>query len=205
MVTCPTLDLEFLHGWPACGIDEAGRGPWAGPVVAACVLWRDPRQIPHGLHDSKQLSKLKRDRLFPLIQDAAFVGVGLCDAEEIDQLNILNATKLAMTRAFEQIDRPIAVALVDGNQPPVLACQTIGIVKGDSLSLSIAAASIIAKVTRDQMMEQLAIDYPQYGWERNAGYGTAEHQQALKQFGVTAHHRRSYAPIRTILHESEAA
>ncbi len=195
----PTLELELQYEWPVCGIDEAGRGPWAGPVIAAAVLWRELTHIPDGLNDSKQLSKTKREHLFPLIHDCAFVGVGICDAAEIDALNILQATKLAMRRAVEQIPHPIAVALVDGNQPPALPCKTICVVKGDSLSLSIAAASVVAKVTRDRIMTQLAQEYPHYGWERNAGYGTAEHQSALKQHGVTHYHRKSYAPIRSLL------
>lgn len=201
----PTLAMEQQHDWPVCGIDEAGRGPWAGPVVAAAIIWHDLGYIPSGLNDSKQLSRSRREFLFPLIMEHADVGIGICEASDIDRLNILQATKLAMQRACEALRTRPAVALVDGNQPPALPCQTICVIKGDSLSLSIAAASVIAKVTRDRLMESLAQQFPQYGWERNAGYGTAEHQHALRQHGVTPHHRRSYAPIRALLTQEAAA
>lgn len=188
---------------PVAGIDEAGRGPWAGPVVAAAVIL-DPARLPAGITDSKQLSKARREGLHPAILAAAEVGVGRASAEEIDRLNILRATYLAMQRAVAALPRAPAAALVDGNRAPALACPCRTLVKGDALSLSIAAASIVAKVTRDREMTRLAAEHPAYGWERNAGYGTAEHQSALARFGPTVHHRRSFAPIRALLAQETA-
>lgn len=188
------------------GIDEAGRGPWAGPVVAAAVIL-DPATLPPGVHDSKQIKAHKREALFEAIQSCALAtGVGIAGVEEIDTLNILEATKLAMCRATEALAIAPQFALVDGNQlPRNLPCPAKAIIDGDALSLSIAAASIIAKVTRDRIMHTLAQQHPHYGWDRNAGYGTKQHQEALARYGVTAHHRRSFAPIRRLLEQSEQA
>ncbi|MDX2073391.1 MAG: ribonuclease HII [Alphaproteobacteria bacterium] len=194
----PNFEYEQQHAGLVAGIDEAGRGPWAGPVVAAAVIL-DVKNIPQGIDDSKKLSAAKREALFDFIMQHAQVGVGLASVDEIDQLNILGATKLAMQRALTALPVRADVALVDGNQPPKLPCTAISIIKGDSKSLSIAAASIIAKVTRDRMMCELAREFPHYGWEKNAGYGTALHQKGLAEFGVTPHHRRSFAPIRELL------
>lgn len=180
---------------PVAGIDEAGRGPWAGPVVAAAVIL-DPDNVPTGIADSKALKAARREALLPAIEAAAEVGVGQASVAEIDDLNILAATMLAMRRAVAALPRPPALALVDGNRDPGLGCQTRCIVKGDARCPAIAAASIVAKVTRDRIMAGLAAAHPGYGWERNAGYGTAQHRAALARLGVTPHHRRSFAPIR---------
>ncbi len=184
-----------------CGIDEVGRGPLAGPVVASAVVL--PRRLPAALtkylNDSKKVPGARRAELFDIILDCAEVGIGRAEVAEIDSINILQATFLAMARALETIRADHA--LVDGNRPPPLPCPVTCIVEGDSKSFSIAAASIIAKVTRDREMEQLALAHPGYGWERNAGYGTAEHLDALRRLGVTPHHRRSFAPVTKLLVE----
>ncbi len=197
----PDLSFEQARPGVVCGIDEAGRGPLAGPVVAAAVIL--PATLPAilltDLDDSKLLSAKKRDMLFKVIVDTAQVGVGLAEVGEIDRINILKATFLAMKRALDQLQggsrRTVDCALVDGNQRPPLSCEVACIVRGDGRSLSIAAASVVAKVTRDRLMGQLALDYPGYGWQHNAGYGTAEHQAAIRRLGPTPHHRRSFAPI----------
>lgn len=194
----PDFSYEQALQGIVCGIDEAGRGPLAGPVVAAAVILPADTLHPilrEQLNDSKKVSAKKRDRLFDLIQDTAQVGVGLAEAGEIDRINILKATFLAMRRAVDNLGVVVDHALVDGNQIPPLPCKVQCVVKGDGLSLSIAAASIIAKVTRDRIMSTLAARYPGYGWDHNAGYGTAEHRQAIQQLGMTPEHRRSFAPI----------
>ncbi len=195
----PTTHFELAHPAPVCGVDEAGRGPWAGPVVAAAVIWPNLDDIPAGLNDSKKLSATKREMLMELIIAQAHVGVGIASVEEIDATNILAATKLAMQRAVAALPVAPAFALIDGNQPPKLPCPALAIIKGDQQSVSIAAASIIAKVTRDHMMSDYAKTYSGYGFERHAGYGTAAHQRALATLGVTPIHRRSFAPIRALL------
>lgn len=195
----PDFSIERQYTSPVCGIDEAGRGPWAGPVVAAAVIWPQNAPLPVGLDDSKKLKPAIRDRLFDHIMRHCIVGVGQSCVEEIDQTNILAATKLAMQRAFDALPAKPQTALVDGNQPPILPCTTLAIVKGDSLSLSIAAASVIAKVTRDRLMEELSRHYPVYGFERHAGYGTPHHMEALRQHGPCPEHRQSFAPIRKLL------
>lgn len=194
----PDWSHEAMLGGIVAGVDEAGRGPWAGPVTAAAVIL-NPERIPPYLNDSKKLTFEAREALFGVIMASAQVGVGHASVDEIDALNILEATKLAMARAVEQLSPSPCVALVDGNRAPKLPCRTVTLVGGDSLSLSIAAASIIAKVTRDRIMCELAVEHPGYGWERNAGYGTAMHQDALARLGVTRHHRRSFRPIRELL------
>ena len=186
------------------GVDEAGRGPWAGPVVAgAAVLSRAdlPDALLAGLDDSKKLTAKRRLAMFQLLEawEGATIGVGIADRAEIDELNILQATLLAMTRAVKNLARRPDYILVDGNQIPKLTIPALAIKKGDGISLSIAAASVVAKVTRDRMMENLAQDYPEYGWERNAGYGTAQHRAALDRLGVSPHHRRSFRPVRELL------
>ena len=180
-----------------CGIDEAGRGPWAGPVVAAAVVL-DPGKIPRGLNDSKKLSEARREALFEPIMAAARVGVGIAEVDRIDRDNILQATLWAMAEALAQIDG-VALALVDGNRAPQLPCPVQTIVEGDAKSLSIAAASIIAKVTRDRIMLGHDQTYPGYGFARHKGYGTALHQEALRRHGVTPLHRTSFAPIAALL------
>lgn len=202
-------DFLLERAWAArgykiiCGVDEAGRGPWAGPVVAAAVILDEQTLSPElrdGIDDSKKLKAGKREDLFGRLSEDVHIGIGLADVEEIDRLNILRATMLAMKRAVDDLPRSPELALVDGNRMPDLgAIVAECVIKGDGKSLSIAAASIAAKVTRDQIMKGLAEAYPGYGWERNAGYGTAEHQAALQRLGVTPAHRKSYAPIRKIL------
>lgn len=195
----PDFSREAGYAGYASGVDEAGRGPWAGSVVAAMVIL-DKANLPTGINDSKQLSRAKREKLFTSIMESAVsVGIGICTPAEIDQHNILGATKLAMLRAYEGMKVKPGIAFVDGNQLPHLPCEMEAIVDGDALCISIAAASIIAKVTRDRQMEELAKEFPHYGWERNAGYGTREHQAALAAHGVTPQHRRSFAPIRKLL------
>ncbi len=185
------------------GIDEAGRGPWAGPVVAAAVIFaHDNDKIPAGIDDSKKLSPQRRKIVYQQIIAQTKWSVGIASVEEIDKLNILAATKLAMRRAVESLPLKPDVALVDGNSAPGLDCETITIIGGDRKSLSIAAASIIAKVTRDEIMHLLALEFPNYGWEKNSGYGTALHQKGLDEFGITPYHRRSFAPIRKLLTEN---
>lgn len=194
----PDFSLEDAAGGLVAGIDEAGRGPWAGPVVAAAVIL-ERTAVPPGLDDSKALSARKRAALFHSIIETSHVGVGRAEVADIDRLNILGAALLAMARAVEDLGMRPDLALVDGNRPPSLACPVQCVVKGDARSLSVAAASIVAKVTRDGIMAELAGRYPGYGWERNAGYGTCEHRAALERLGVTPHHRKSFAPIIKIL------
>lgn len=198
-----SFELENSFSDPVCGLDEAGRGPLAGPVVAACVYIPEAarKESFWGLvNDSKKLTEKKRDALFDLIIAHTLYGIAQASVEEIDQINILQASLLAMKRAFDEMSKTAPagkwVALVDGNQKPKnMSCQIQTVVKGDSISLSIAAASILAKVTRDRMMQELCAQYPMYGWSRNAGYGTALHLVALRDHGVTGHHRKTFAPV----------
>jgi ribonuclease HII len=198
----PDFSLEKEAGGCVAGIDEAGRGPWAGPVVAVAVVL-DPETLPRSLSlaldDSKKLSRRTRETLFDALRRCARAGVGLAEVGEIDTVNILAATMLAMRRAVENLGVEPDLALIDGNRAPKLRCPARCVVGGDGRSLSIAAASIVAKVTRDRIMADLARRFPGYGWERNAGYGTAEHRQALERLGVTPHHRRSFKPVINIL------
>jgi ribonuclease HII len=195
----PDFAIEDQHPAPVAGVDEAGRGPWAGPVVAAAVIL-EPADLPDGLDDSKKLSARRRDALFDQIVGHALVGTGIATVEEIDRLNIARANDLAMTRALAALPVRPAFVLIDGKWlPPDLTVAATAVIGGDALSLSIAAASIVAKVTRDRIMADLATENPGYGWERNAGYGTAEHRRALQTLGVTPHHRRSFRPIHNML------
>jgi ribonuclease HII len=192
-------------GLTACGIDEAGRGPWAGPVVAAAVIL-DPKHIPAGLNDSKKLTEARREAMFPAILAAARVGIGEASVTEIDSLNILKATFLAMARAVQSLPNAPQIALVDGNRAPPLSIRVQTVIGGDAKCLSIAAASIIAKVTRDRMMRELGHLHPGYGFAAHKGYGTAAHTAALLRLGPCAVHRRSFAPIAklTIRGESDS-
>src|SRR5262245_38569378 len=194
--------LKTLAG-PICGVDEAGRGPLAGPVVAAAVIL-DRKRVPKGLNDSKQLDEETREELFPqILEMAVAVGVGEASVGEIDLVNIRQATHLAMARAVRALAIPAEFALVDGNDAPALPCKCDTLVGGDGRSLSIAAASIVAKVTRDRLMIRLHDEHPGYNWCSNKGYGTPEHYSGLKLHGVTVHHRRSFAPIRDMLSGGE--
>jgi ribonuclease HII len=194
----PDLALETAAGGLVAGIDEVGRGPWAGPVVAAAVIL-DPARLSAGLarriDDSKRLSPAARLAVIEALPGCARIGIGAAAVREIADGNILAATFLAMGRAVMRLGVLPDLALVDGNRLPDLPCPARAVVKGDGTSLSIAAASIVAKVTRDRLMARLAGRYPGFGWERNAGYGTAEHRAALARLGVTPHHRRTFAPI----------
>ncbi len=179
-----------------CGVDEAGRGPLAGPVIAAAVIL-DPTRLDAlaGIDDSKRLTKTRREKFYTIIAENAETGLGCAEVEEIDRLNILGATMLAMERAVNALSRVPDHALIDGNRAPRLKCVARTVIGGDGLSLSIAAASVIAKVTRDRLMASLAQKHPGYGWERNAGYGTREHMEALARLGPSPQHRTSFAPI----------
>jgi ribonuclease HII len=183
------------------GVDEVGRGPLAGPVTAAAVRL-DPARIPDGLADSKTLSLGRREALHDAILACAEVSIAHASVDEIDTLNILRASHLAMERAIHGLSTKADHALIDGNMiPKSLTCSAEAIVKGDARCLSIAAASIVAKVTRDRIMVDLAQQHPGYGWEVNAGYPTPAHLQALLDFGITPHHRRSFKPVHNILYQ----
>lgn len=196
------LSFESMERGLIAGVDEVGRGPFAGPVVAAAVIL-DRDNIPAGIHDSKKVPRAKRETLYEQIIETALVGIGEATVEEIDRLNILEASLLAMRRAIDALPYRPDVALIDGNRDPRLDIRSRLIVGGDARCLSIAAASIVAKVTRDRKMCELARQFPHYGWEKNAGYGTAEHLKGLRLHGVTPQHRRSFAPIRKLLSEDQ--
>ncbi|MBX3563040.1 MAG: ribonuclease HII [Sphingomonas sp.] len=193
-------DLKFerkyqrSHGGPVAGVDEAGRGPLAGPVVAAAVVL-DPKCIPEGIDDSKALTAGKRERLCAELLACARVGLGIATVEEIDSLNILWATMLAMHRAVDALGFVPAMVLVDGNRCPRWPHTSQWVIGGDALCLSIAAASIVAKHRRDCMMAELDALHPGYGWASNKGYAAKVHQEALRTLGPTPHHRKSFAPV----------
>lgn len=185
-------ELYPRYGTAVCGIDEAGRGPLCGPVCAAAVILPEGAELP-GINDSKKLSEKKREELYPLILERAVaVGIGSAYAEEIDRINILQATFLAMRRAVENLSVPASYALVDGNRLPGLEIPAECVVRGDATVISIAAASVVAKVTRDRRMCELARQYPQYGLEQHKGYPTKEHYQRIKQYGIAPFYRRSF-------------
>jgi len=185
------------------GVDEVGRGPIAGPVTAAAVIL-DPACIPEGLNDSKKLSEKRREALCALLMDCAQVSVAHATVAEIDDINILRAAHLAMERAIAGLEHAPDMALIDGNLiPRGLTLPARAIIKGDAASLSIAAASIVAKTRRDQLMRDLAQQFPGYGWERNAGYPSKSHKAALLNLGVTPHHRRSFKPVHNILYQEK--
>jgi len=189
--------LKTMPG-PVAGVDEAGRGPLAGPVVAAAVIL-DRKRIPRGLNDSKQMTAEAREAAFVKIMQCAVVGVGEASVDEIDLINIRQATHLAMARAVRSLSVAAQFALVDGNDAPALPCRCDTLVDGDARSVSIAAASIVAKVTRDRIMQSLHEEFPNYGWFTNKGYGTEEHLLALNRLGPCVHHRRSFAAVYEIL------
>lgn len=205
--TTPTFDYEYAaqqRGFlRIAGLDEVGRGPLAGPVVAAAAVL-DPDNIPDGLNDSKKLSAKRRDVLFDELMDCADISIAEASVAEIDEHNILRASHIAMVRALGGLKSPAEFVLIDGNMiPRGLNTPSATLVKGDAKSLSIAAASIVAKVWRDRLMVDLAQQHPGYGWERNAGYPTKEHKAGLKSHGVTPHHRRSFAPVHNILYQDK--
>ena len=197
-----TFELESveraLHGGPVAGVDEAGRGPLAGPVVAAAVVL-DPHFIPDGIADSKAITAEQRREVYQHIIATAQVGIGVAEVDRIDTDNILNASLWAMARAIERLPQQPRLVLIDGNKAPPLACDTRTIVQGDAKCLSIAAASIVAKVVRDAMMVEIGRAYPDYGFDRHKGYGTREHHEAIARHGVTPQHRRSFRPVQLAL------
>ena len=193
----PCFRLEKVHPDPVAGVDEAGCAPLAGPVVAAAVIL-DRHRFPRGIDDSKALPAAAREAICARLRKVAAIGVGIATVEEIDRINIFWARMLAMSRAVEALGVEPAMVLVDGNRCPDWSLRSIAIVDGDAKCRSIAAASIVAKVTRDRIMFDYAQDYPGYGWETNKGYPTPEHQRALAALGPTPLHRRSFAPVRQL-------
>tara|TARA_B100000029_G_scaffold423455_1_gene430640 strand:- start:455 stop:1063 length:609 start_codon:yes stop_codon:yes gene_type:complete len=180
------------------GVDEAGRGPWAGPVYSAAVIL-DISKIPAEINDSKKMSEKKRDEIYSRIVSEHHYSIGVADVNEIDELNILQASLLSMKRAITNLHLNPDFVLIDGVHRPNLDVDSENIIRGDSKSLSIAAASIIAKVERDRFMKKIDEEYPCYNWKKNKGYGTKEHQNALNIHGISKHHRKSFSPIRKIL------
>jgi ribonuclease HII len=199
----PSFDLEAAmmdqFKGPVAGIDEAGRGPWAGPVVVAAVIL-DPDRIPEGLNDSKVLTPEAREDRYAAIMATSIVSVVVGPVRQIDRINILQASLWGMRRAYRGLGVPVGSALIDGNiVPKRFPCKARAIVGGDGLALSVAAASIVAKVTRDRLMVKLSRRYRRYAWDSNKGYGTREHAEAIKKHGVCTHHRRSFSPIERAL------
>ena len=193
-----------LHQLPVAGIDEAGRGPWAGPVVVAAVIL-NPDRIPEGLNDSKLLTADAREDRYVEIVATACVAIAIGQVRRIDRDNILQASLWGMRAAFRGLQVPAAAALIDGNMVPRrFPGKARAVVRGDGISVSVAAASIIAKVTRDRIMVKLSRRYRRYGWENNKGYGTPEHAHALEKHGVCTHHRRSFSPIERALRLAES-
>lgn len=197
MKESPTFDIENNYGFELiAGVDEAGRGPLCGPVVAAAVVFpRRDIEIPVIIRDSKQMTLHMRGAAYDWIVHNTIWAVAQCSAAEIDQMNILNASLVAMARAVQKLTQMPQFCLIDGNKlPPDL--NGMAVVKGDAKSLSIAAASIIAKETRDKIMHELAVQYPMYAWDKNAGYPTPEHLRAIEKYGINQHYRKSFKPIK---------
>ncbi|WP_333024105.1 ribonuclease HII [Wolbachia endosymbiont of Pentidionis agamae] len=188
----PDLSLENELSGIVAGVDEVGRGALAGPVVSAAVVFNNREIAISNIRDSKRLSPKQRKILYHDITLNAKVALGISSIQEINAYNILEATKLSMKRALINLNLEIDYALVDGNQPPKVKWQTQSIINGDNISISIAAASIIAKVTRDELMQELHDEFPQYNWYQNKGYGTKEHINAIQNLGVTIHHRKNF-------------
>ncbi|MGX9355771.1 ribonuclease HII [Roseobacteraceae bacterium S113] len=206
-MSMPDYSLELAaqaHGYTRiAGVDEVGRGPLAGPVMAAAVVL-NAEDLPEGLNDSKKLTAKRRDALLQQIEAKAEIGIGEASVEEIDTHNILRASHIAMVRALAALPAPPDYVLIDGNMiPRGLNLPSAAIVKGDGRSISIAAASIVAKIRRDYVMQALAQHHPGYGWETNAGYPTKCHKTALTNLGVTPHHRRSFKPVHNILYQEK--
>ena len=196
-------DLQAQGYLNIAGVDEVGRGPLAGPVFAAAVIL-DPRHIPNGLNDSKKLSAAKREILLKAIMEHAEVSIASASEREIETINILQASHLAMVRAVHNLKKRPDHVLVDGNLiPRNLEIPATALIKGDARSVSIAAASIVAKISRDFVMCDLGQQFPGYGWEKNAGYPTAQHLKALQDLGVTPHHRRTFKPVHNILYQEK--
>jgi len=203
----PDFSLEKKAGGLVCGLDEVGRAPLAGPVVAACVYIPEENRRKHiwrKVNDSKLLPRKDREALFEDIKAHSLYAVAESSAREIESLNIVHASFLAMTRAYEEVASgletvEIEIALIDGHIAMPLPCHTEAIIKGDSKSVSIAAASILAKVTRDRLMTGLAREHPHYGWESNAGYPTKDHLEGIRQHGITDHHRKTFASVRDFI------
>lgn len=202
----PDYSLELAHGAPqriVAGLDEVGRGPLAGPVVAAAVIFlsKPDQSVSALIDDSKRLTARRREVAYGVLcqNEQVRIGLGAASVAEIGRINVGQACHLAMRRAFDRLGLMPDIALIDGNRVPSFPCTVQAVIGGDRKSLSIAAASIIAKVTRDRLMTRLAVRHSAYGWEKNAGYGTAFHLAGLEISGVTAHHRRKFAPIRARL------
>jgi ribonuclease HII len=198
----PDYSIESQHQGRVAGVDEAGRGPLAGPVVAAAVVFCGgvPDELAALLDDSKKLTAEQRLAAFAALRacGTAEIGVGAASVAEIAKLNILHAAMLAMARAVRRLPSPPDIALIDGNRAPGVDCRTHCVIGGDALCLSIAAASIVAKVLRDRAMARLALRFPGYGWEQNAGYATVSHRAALLSLGVTRHHRAAFGSVRLL-------
>ena len=194
----PSYKFDQDYETPIIGVDEVGRGPLAGPVISAAIIL-NKEKIPEGINDSKKLSKKKREFINEELISQHSFAIGIASVEEIDKINILQASLLAMKRAVLNLNIKPQTILVDGNKLPDLEYNMYPIIKGDSKSISIAAASIIAKVYRDKLMQDLSLQYPGYYWEKNSGYGTKQHLLALNNLGVTPIHRKSFAPIYNML------
>lgn len=194
----PSYKFDQDYETPIIGVDEVGRGPLAGPVISAAIIL-NKEKIPEGINDSKKLSKKKREVINEELISQHSFAIGIASVEEIDKINILQASLLAMKRAVLNLNIKPQTILVDGNKLPDLEYNMYPIIKGDSKSISIAAASIIAKVYRDKLMQDLSLQYPGYYWEKNSGYGTKQHLLALDNLGVTPIHRKSFAPIYNML------
>ena len=194
----PSYKFDQVYETPIIGVDEVGRGPLAGPVISAAIVL-NKEKIPEGINDSKKLSKKKREVINEELISQHKFAIGIASVEEIDKINILQASLLAMKRAVLNLNIKPQTILVDGNKLPDLEYNMYPIIKGDSKSISIAAASIIAKVYRDKLMQDLSLQYPGYYWEKNSGYGTKQHLLALNSLGVTPIHRKSFAPIYNML------
>ena len=201
----PDFSYEIAQSGLVAGVDEAGRGPLSGPVIAAAVIYSNKffnKAFLKKIDDSKKLKPNERQSLVSKIRKHGLSGIGAASVKEIERYNILNATMLAMRRAVLALPKTPSLALIDGNKAPTLPCPTKTIIKGDTLSISIASASILAKVYRDNVMRALDRRYPEYGWAKNSGYGTRQHLEALKSRGVTPHHRKLFSPVNKILSHS---
>ena len=198
----PDFAMENSYRGVVCGVDEVGRGALCGPVVAAAVIL-DRSNVPEGINDSKLLTPKKRKSIYTgILESATSVGIAQASAGEVDKLNVLNASLLAMVRAVSNLGLKPGIALIDGNKAPHLDCFSQVVIGGDRVSISIAAASIVAKVARDEILAGLALRYPGYGWESNMGYGTVQHMEAIRTAGVTPEHRKSFRPVVRALNQT---